>query len=122
MITVNMNTARFKLTVEGHAQPEESEDYRQICAACSALAQSLAWSVSKYNDGEGAMKSFEYRPDAGNLLIRVWPEAWAEASFRHKFRNYGDGFELLAKSHPCSVTFILDGERVNQEKEETGNE
>ena len=27
MITIRMNTARLKLTVEGHAQPEESMEY-----------------------------------------------------------------------------------------------
>lgn len=118
MITINMNTARFRVTVEGHAMPEESADYSQICAAVSALAQSLAWSISKYNNGEGAMKSFEYRPEPGNMLIRVWPEYWAERAFRNRFKNYGDGFELLAKSHPQSVTFIWDGERILPEKEE----
>ena len=122
MIRINMNTARLKLTVEGHAMQEEGPEYQQICAAASALAQSLAWSVNKYNEGEGTMKSFEYRPETGNLLIRVWPEHWAEAVFKRKFKDYADGFELLAKSHPQSVEFIWDGERILPEKEETENE
>ena len=112
MITINMNTARWKLTVDGHATPEESDEYREICAAASALAQSLAYACSKYNDGEGTMKSIEYRPVSGNLLFRVYPETWAETAFRHIFRIYGWGFRLLAESHPESVTFIQDGERA----------
>lgn len=112
MITINMNTARWKLTVEGHAQPAESEQYREICAGASALAQSLAYACTKYNEGDGTMKSFEYRPDSGNLKIRVYPETWAESAFRHIFNNYSWGFQLLAESHPYSVTFIKDGERV----------
>lgn len=116
MITVTMNTARLKLTVEGHAQPEESKEYREICAAVSAISQGLVWCVSKYNDGEGAMKSIEYRPDPGNLLLKVYPEAWAERAIRWRFMNYGDAFELLAKSHHKSVIFILDGERMIPEE------
>ena len=118
MITIRMNTARLKLTVEGHAQPEESMEYNQICAAVSALAQSLAYSISKYNDGEGTMKSFEYRPEPGNLLIRVYPEVWAERALTTRFRIIGDGIELLAKSHPRSVKFIRDEELILPEKEE----
>ena len=117
MITITMNTARLKLTVEGHAQPEESEQYLQICAATSALAQSLAYACTKYNDGKGTMKSFEYRPDAGNLMIRVYPEPWAVHGFRHLFDSYGFGFQLLAESHSCSVIFIKDGERIIAKEE-----
>lgn len=112
MITITMNTTKLKLTIEGHAMPEESDEYREICAAASALAQSLAYTVTKYNDGDGTMKSFQYRPDAGNLLIRIFPAEWAERAFRHRFEIYGDGLQLLAESHPESVRFIRDGERV----------
>ena len=124
MITITMNTARLKLTVEGHAIPAEDQeelDYLRICSAASALSQSLAYAITKYNDGEGTMKSFNYRPDPGNLLIRVFPETWAEREFRHIFEIYSRGFQLLAESHPQSVTFIKDGERIIA-KEEKDNE
>ena len=116
MITIRMQTSKYKLTVEGHALPEESEQYREICAATSALAQSLAWTISK-GKRFGA-KAIEYRPDPGNLMLRVFPEMWENTAYSNAFRVIGDGFELLAKSHPQSVTFIWDGERILPDKED----
>lgn len=121
MITITMNSKRLKLTVTGHAMPEESTQYNEICAAVSAMAQSMMYAISKYNDGEGTMKSTEYRDDPGDLMIRIWPETWAEREIRHIFNIYADGLELLAESHPCSVTFIRDGELILA-KEENGHE
>ena len=118
MITITMNTKRLKLTVDGHAQPEESAEYREICAAASALAQALAYTVSRYNGGEGTMKSIQYRPDPGNLLLKVFPETWAERAFQHIYNHYAEGMQLLAESHPQCITFIRDGERIGT-KEET---
>ena len=120
MITITMNTARLKLTIEGHALPEEDKnelDFIRICSAASALAQSLAYAISQYNDGQGAMKAFDYRPKSGDLLIRVFPETWAEREFRHMFEIYGKGFQLMAESHPQSVTYIKDGERIIAKEE-----
>ena len=117
MIEINLNTARYKLTVTGHATPEESAEYKEICAAASAIAQSLAYSVTKYHEGESPLKSFEYRPDPGDLMIRAWPEEWAELAIGRRFRIYGEGMELLARSHPQSVTMIWDGERILPETE-----
>ncbi len=115
MIEININTARFKLTVKGHAVPEESEQYREICSAVSALAQALMYSISKLP--RDAMKSLEYRPEPGDLLIRAFPEEWAELSTRNKFKTYADGMELLALSHQQSVTMIRDGEKILPQKE-----
>ena len=115
MIEITMNTARFKLTVKGHAQPEESPDYKEICAAASALAQALAYSISKF-PGD-AMKAFEYRPEPGDMLIRAYPEEWAELGTRNRMKAYADGLELLARSHPQSVSMIRDGEKIIPEEE-----
>ena len=115
MIEITMNTARFKLTVKGHAEPGESDQYKEICAAASALAQALAYSISKF-PGD-AMKSFEYRPEPGDLLIRAYPEDWAELGTKNRFKAYAEGLELLALSHPQSITMILDGEKIIPEKE-----
>lgn len=117
MIEINMNTARFKLTVKGHATAEESEQYKEICASASALAQSLLYSISKFNtDEKQALKSLEYRRDFGDMMVRAWPEEWAEHSIRKRFQIYGDGLELLAKSHPVSVHMIWDGEEIIPEE------
>ena len=120
MIEINLNTARFKLTVKGHAKEEESEKYTEICAAVSALSQSLMYSLTKLP--RDAMKSVDYRPEPGNLLIKAYPEQWAEGFVKNRFKADGDGLELLATSHGNSVTFIRDGKRILPEKEEQANE
>lgn len=114
MIEITMNTARYKLTVKGHAMPEEGEQYKEICAAASALAQALAYSITKLP--RDAMKSFEYRPDPGDLLIRAYPEEWAELVTKNRFKTYADGLELLAMSHPQSITMVLDGEKITEKE------
>ena len=109
MITITMDTKRLKLTVEGHAMPAESKDYQLLCNSAAALSQGLAYTISK-SDAE--TKSIEYRPEPGNLLLRVWPEEKAEKKIRDKFENYADGLQLLAESHPCSITMIRNGQRI----------
>lgn len=117
MITIRMNTAKLKLTIDGHATPAESGEWKEICAATSALAQALMYSLTKYNDGKDTMKSVEYRPEAGNMMIRVFPETWAERGLRNIFKVYGDGLQLLAESHPQSVEMIRDEERIITKEE-----
>ena len=118
MIIINMNTKRLKLTVEGHAKREESGGFREICNCAGALAQGLAYTVSKLTEQEGVLQDYKYRDDPGNLMLKVFPEEDAAEDVRRIFDNYGDGFELLAKSHPYSVTFIRDGELIRAEKGE----
>ena len=122
MIEIRMNTRRLKLTIKGHAMPEEGKEYSAACTAASAIAQGLAWTLAKYNGGKGAMKAFDYKNDPGDLLIKVFPETWAERELTHRFEIYGDGLELLAKSHPQYVRMIWDEELILPEKEETENE
>lgn len=123
MIEIKMTTNRYKMTVTGHAQPEESAEYKEICAAVSALTQSLAYSISKLNEErgaleQGALKAFDYRGDPGDMKLKAYPEKWAEVVIRQRFRTYGDGLELLAKSHAEAVTMIRDGERILPDEEE----
>ena len=126
MITIEMNTARLKLTVKGHAMPEETNEKQSdiICAAASALAQALMYTITKYNseNKEGAARDIVYKNDPGNLMIKVFPENWAERELKHRFRIYGDGMQLLAESHPQSVTMIRDGERIIAQEEEGKHE
>lgn len=114
MIEITMNTKRLKLSIKGHATPEESEKYKEICAAASALAQGLAYSISKSD----AKQEMQYRPDPGDLFLLVIPEKGMDALMRIRFALYGEGLELLAKSHPQSVTMIRDGERILPDKED----
>lgn len=120
MIKITMNTKKLQLTVEGHAMPEESGEYRQICAAASALAQGLAYTVARLTseeDGE-PVRIFEYRNDPGDLRLRIFPENWPADGIRQIFMNYGDGLECLARSHPQSVTMIRNGALILPEKGE----
>ena len=114
MIEIRIDTKRLKLSVKGHATPEESEKYKEICAAASALAQALAYSVSKSD----AKQEMQYRPDPGDLFLLVIPEEKLDALMKIRFALYADGMELLAKSHPYSVKMIRDGKRIKPEEDE----
>ena len=105
MIVIRMNTKRLKLTVEGHATPEEGPQYREICAAASALAQALVYSCGKMKD-KRALERIEYRPDPGHMMLNVEPVRMAKVLIWQRFKHYADGMELLAKSHPNSVMMI----------------
>lgn len=116
MIHIEMNTNRLKLTIKGHAQPAETEQYREICSAASAIAQSMVYAISRYNDGS-ALKELDYRPDPGNLMVRLMPEEKQEEPLKMIMTLYGYGLELLAKSHPYSVQMIWDGAKIIPDKE-----
>ena len=112
MIHIEMNTARFKLTAEGHAKPEESEKYKEICAAVSAIVQGLVFSISKFKGEKDALSYYKYRDEPGNMLLKVVPEEWAEISMKRRFNYFGDALEMMATAHPGSVEFIWDGEKI----------
>ena len=112
MITIDINTGKFRVAVTGHAMPEETDEYREVCAGISAMAQGLMYCMTKYESDHDALVSVNYRSDPGDLLIEVTPNTWAESAMRKRIRNYADGLELLAMEHPESVTMIIDGETV----------
>lgn len=119
MIHIEMNTGRLKMTVKGHALPEEcGEDYGKICNAVGALAQGMVYAVTRYEEG-AALDSMDYRPDSGNLMIRMKAEEGYENRLRGIWDLYGYGLELMAKSHPQSVEMIWDGAKVIPDKEMT---
>lgn len=111
MIKIEINTSRYKATVTGHANAEESEQWREICAGVSALVQSMMYTVQEVVP-EGGFKSIEYRPDPGNLFLRFYPEPWAEKETIEIMRIYSHGLELLTRSHPQSVEMIWDGRSI----------
>ena len=114
MIQIRMDTKRLKLSINGHAMAEEGPQHKEICAAASALAQGLVFSISKSD----AKKDIQYRPDPGDLFLLVIPEKGLDALIRIRFALYGDGMELLAKSHPQSVEMIRDGKKILPDKED----
>lgn len=119
MIRIEMNTARFKLTAEGHAQPEENAQYKEICAGVSAIVQGLVFTISKFNGKKDALTLFKYRDDPGNMLLKVTPEEWAEISMKKRFNYFGDALEMMALAHPESIEFIWNGEKILKEDKET---
>lgn len=121
MIEIRMETKRLKLTVKGHAMPAETEAYKEICSAVSALAQSMVYAVTKYKDG-AVLDEMQYRPDTGDLMVHMRAEEGFEKQMQQIWELYGYGMELLAQSHPMSVTMIWDGARVLPEEEVTGHE
>lgn len=112
MIEINVNTARFKVTIKGHAMPEENARYLEICNSVSSLAQGLAYALTKYEKEHEPFKRVEWRGEPGNTLLRVWPEEWAERMARGYVNIYADGMELLALSYPECVHMIRDGEEI----------
>ena len=121
MIQINLSVENFTLKIDGHAQPEESERFREICAGASMLAQGLAHSIAKFQKQQDGIRHILYRGDPGDMVLAVEPEPWAEATVRKRMRAYADGMELLALSNPESVTMIWDGVPVKPEEGE-GNE
>lgn len=119
MIEINLNTARFKLTVKGHAQPEEHSEYQAICSGVSAIVQGMVYCIGKYDEEWGALKALEYRPEPGDVMVRPWPLTFAESAMRHKMNNFGDALELMAMAHPEAIHMIRDGEEI-QPEEKTG--
>ena len=111
MIRIELNTNRMKLTVKGHAEPEEMEKYRECCAAASAISQAMVYAVSQWNDGS-ALKALDYKNDPGDLMVKLFPEEKAEKQLQMILTLYGYGLELLAKSHPQSVEMIWDGAKI----------
>ena len=111
MIHIELNTKRLKLTVQGHAQPEEMEKYRECCSAASAIAQSMVYAVSRYNDGS-ALKEMDYKNDPGDFRVKMYAEENAEKALQMIMTLYGYGLELLAQSHPQSVEMIWDGAKI----------
>ena len=122
MIHINLSVEKFTVTITGHAQPDECEQYREVCAAASMLVQGLAYSITKFQDAQNGIQEIDYRNQPGDMLLRIKPDPWAEATVRKRMRAYGDGLELLAQSEPQSVSMTWDGTPVKPEEGEKGNE
>lgn len=120
MIKINLSVELFRLKIDGHAMPEESEDYREICAGASMLAQGLAASITKFQARQDGIRKIVYKGDPGDMLLEILPEPWAEATIKKRMRAYGDGLELLALSNPECVQMLWDGVPV-EEKGETND-
>lgn len=122
MINITLSVDKFTLKVTGHATPDEGETYREVCAAASMLVQGLAHSITKFQAAQNGIQEIDYRDQPGDLLLRIKPDPWAEATVRKRMRAYGDGLELLALSDPQSVSMTWDGTPVEPEEGAKDNE
>ena len=116
MIHIELNTKRHKLTVQGHAEPEECGEFRQICSAASALAQAMVYAVTRARDGR-LLKGLDYKPDTGDLSAKLYAEDGGDEEMEQIITLYGYGLELLARSHPQSIEMVWDGEKIIPYKE-----
>ncbi len=112
MIRIDLDETRLMLTVKGHAQAEESEEYRHICAGVSAIAQGMAYCLAKWQKEKDSLLAMDYRPDKGDLLLQVQPEDWARPGARRRMAIFGDGLEMMAVCHPESIEMTRNGENV----------
>ena len=122
MIEITLSTKDFLVMVKGHAQPKESEMYRETCSAASMLVQGMAHSIAKLENTQDAILQFDYRGDPGDMMMHIIPKDWAKAAVRKRMRIYADGMELLAMSNPESVKMIWDGKPVKPEEGENQDE
>ena len=70
MIIIDLSVEKFQLIIKGHAQPEETEDYFQVCAGASMLAQGLAHSIAKFQKQQDGIKRILYRGDPGDMVLK----------------------------------------------------
>ncbi len=109
MIRINLDTKHFTLTIEGHARQEEGGEFNAVCTAVSAIAQGVAYCVTKENTEKDILEGMDYRPEPGDFLIRLLPTEWARVKVRKILNIYGDGLEMLAMSHPEFIRMERDG-------------
>ena len=75
MIEIRLDTDRkMELTVTGHATAEEGEEHSLICNSVSVLAQGMAYCLTKYESDHEALLGLDYRPDKGDMLLKLFPE------------------------------------------------
>ena len=117
MIEINLDTNKFKLTVEGHAKPEETDRHAEICAAVSAMAQGLAYSISRFEKDHNGINGIDYRSEPGDFLLQIYQDDWVGSFVRKRMQAYGDGLEFMAACEPQSIHMIRDGEEIEAFKE-----
>ncbi len=122
MIEITMNSQRLKLQIKGHALETENADHHAICTAISTVAQGMVYCISKLGEAENAIRNVQYRREPGDFYALIIPEQWAENMIRHRFRNFGDALEMMAKCYPECITMIWDGEKILPDGEEMKDE
>ena len=105
MINIVYHRKYHKLTVKGHAYSGES-GRDLICAACSALAYTLAENVSNMESG-GQTRNITINLNPGDAEISCYPNSRFNSIVTMIFDAICAGFELLAANYPENITYKI---------------
>lgn len=96
--TINAEDA-FMLTADGHADGNRNEeDHDLVCAAISAIIQTLAISCAQIDE-----VSTVYHTSAGHATVCVTNFDELEAEIHARYRMALDGLEALQRQYPRLV-------------------
>lgn len=124
MIEIRLDDRNFTLEAKGHALETEGPEWKYICSNVSTLTQGLAYSLTKYEKEHESIRGMDYRPEPGDLLLKVDPEEWARAAVRKRMQNFGDALEMLAQCESSYIHMVWNGEEIRgiMTEEETDDE
>lgn len=107
MIEVRYYPEQNRVTVQGHAgSAEKGKDL--ICAACSALAITLAENVRQMEES-GLAREMTVDLEDGHADIRCIPSKQGIEAVRRTFESVCVGFDILAKKFPAYIFFGVQG-------------
>ena len=105
-VTLTETSQKLSLRLEGHAgYAETGKDI--VCASASILATALAEEVKAYRQIYAFRADPIIRLDSGDAEITCYPSAYGP-QIRYAYNFARRGFELLAYSYPCHVSFKTD--------------
>lgn len=107
MINVTYYRQYNRATVEGHAG-SGPEGHDLVCAAVSALTQTLAANVSNMEAQEAVYDTI-IKLEEGNAEIQCTPYRRYKDSVAQIYRAICAGFELLSTKHPNNIFFEVRG-------------
>lgn len=107
MIEVIYYQEHNRLTVTGHANSDEY-GHDLICAACSALALTLAANVEYLTQGGYATEPVTVLQE-GNGEISCRAKRRYRYSVRQTFMSVCIGFEVLERQYPDYISYQVQG-------------
>ena len=107
MIHVVYHRLYNRVTVEGHAG-SGPEGHDLVCASVSALALTLAGTVS-YMEAQEAVHGVTIKLEEGSAEIQCTPYRRYKDSAQQIFRAICVGFELLATKYPQNISYEVRG-------------
>ena len=94
-----------RLTIEGHAHAGEP-GHDLVCAACSALAYTLAANVGNM-EANGHVRNVIVNLEPGNAEIDCDARIGSKMIVERIFESICVGFEILAKDYPQYISYEI---------------